>query len=362
MKKALLLLMLSGNILITHEAMASSERKEKKEEKESKEIQEELVEGLPVVPQRYKEQLSAWFMKNWQLCELLTSDKQLIENNPLTMDQDVREKMGFDSKAAKIPVANHFINTHIKTPTGTLVIIDASYLSKSKNFIAGVFGRDYETKLAQDDYKNLAKIQPAIPTDTSNYLVINDSIPLLENESLPKAASSMLENLMHKYKKKTYKEYTHDPIYCPRTLQSISAMFASQCMEQYINMILGTESEIRICPHYLVHIPFRPTELSDKNYFVIADIPDNLSAVTYLKKSEIDTLKDLILNCDLFEASESNLARGKNGKLYILHIEFPNNTPPTDVVKMSNEKKNKHNQSEGLKSLNNFIKTVKIID
>lgn len=122
---------------------------------------------------------------------------------------------------------------------------------------------------------------------------------------------------------------------CPKTFQTVSRM------AHYLLFLQAKEKNnfqhVSAPVMHLVHIPGRPTTVSDRNYVVIEKQVTGLTPVETVTPQEAEEVETVIKETGLFDLNKESLMRTAEGKLIILDWEQPNNSDPSTFFHESNK-------------------------
>lgn len=145
----------------------------------------------------------------------------------------------------------------------------------------------------------------------------------------------------------------------PKTYQTISRM-AHWLLFKQAQKDGKIPATITVPDTYLMHIPGRSEEVSDRNYVVVSKKLDGLQEVVVLTPEEADAVKAAITAVGLFGCNKGGLKRMADGTLVLLDLEQPNNTTPRQFFHKADWKV-KQNVQAGLEDfVKHFTPAVKI--
>jgi len=117
--------------------------------------------------------------------------------------------------------------------------------------------------------------------------------------------------------------------HAPKTYQTISRiahyLLFLQAVEQYQLV------HVTVPAMYLVHIPGRPNDVSDRNYVVIEQRLENLRTITSpdeLDQAQRDEIEIIIKTVGLFNIVRGNIFLTADEKIVFIDLEQPNNSNP----------------------------------
>lgn len=135
----------------------------------------------------------------------------------------------------------------------------------------------------------------------------------------------------------------------PKTYQHISRV------AHYLLLLEAIEQQklfqVTAPAMHLIHIPGRPTEVSDRNYIVVEKKIDGLQDIKQLSAEEDKQLEAAVRATGLFNINQENCKRTADGKVAILDFEQPNNSLPNHFFHAS-PARFVNNMQAGLNSLN----------
>lgn len=79
---------------------------------------------------------------------------------------------------------------------------------------------------------------------------------------------------------------------------------------------------------YLVHIPGRPTELSDRNYLIVEKKLENLQRIQDISEQQGKEIDIAVKEANLFDYSKENMFAGPYDTIACVDFEQPNNANP----------------------------------
>lgn len=139
----------------------------------------------------------------------------------------------------------------------------------------------------------------------------------------------------------------------PRTYQTVSRMAHHLLLQQAVKQ--RNWRNVTAPNTYLVHVPGRPTYVSDRNYVIVEKQLNDLKDVGILSEHEKTTVKEVISSTGLSGCPRRDLLRAPDGSLVFLDGEQPNNANPKDFCH-KNPRAFAHNVSEGLKEFEDNFK------
>lgn len=121
----------------------------------------------------------------------------------------------------------------------------------------------------------------------------------------------------------------------PKTFQTISRAI------NYLSFINAKEkfslSNVSAPETYLVHIPGRPTELSDRNYIILEKKIDNLQRIQAVSEQQGKDIDTAVKEANLFDYSKENMFVTADDKIAFVDFEQPNNANPQHFTKKASD-------------------------
>jgi hypothetical protein len=239
----------------------------------------------PEAPEKVKREVQDWFARNPMVARTALDYEPII--GPLqsfhTMANIALKLAGKDNKS----------NFNYVVPVGEYWVKMAGHVNRKENLamMAGDFGQKYQwgRLLTKQDYLAFEK-------------------NLKEEEFDKHEIGTVMKT-------------------APKTYQSISRM-AHYILFKDAQGLGIIAPNMKAPDMYLVHIPDRPEELSDRNYAIVEKQINNLERITRLTAQEAEAIRKVIETIGLFDCSKDNVKRDAQGNIVFIDFEQPNNSNP----------------------------------
>lgn len=292
--------------------------------------QDTILQLLKQVPETVEKATSEWFKKNPEIANAALGYEPFIRTNlTLSNGKTVIDKTNELLTQQGTPNKSPF-NYVFQHPTLKGYVIKIAGHANRKYNISHQLqwdektqgwtkGYNYQKALTQEDYDRLAKELDAKHfdhmTQTSGQQILITTAP------------------------KTYQHVSRAAHY----------LLLREAIEQ------GKLTHITAPQMWLVHIPGRSTEVSDRNYVIVEEELKGLKDIDSLSSTEAAELEEAIRATGLFNINKENCKRTAEGKIVILDFEQPNNSIPTQFFHL-NKTRYENNVRAGLQSFKESMK------
>lgn len=258
---------------------------------------ETLVKLAPRAPKQVEKQVQTWLQKNPKFVEAaldyepmvnLGYDKKTLQNTRVR-HRGIIKRLNQITGQKNMSTYNYVYDV----PGTGYVLKIGGLLNRLQNVVM-MSGKSYGVSLNQDDYARLSHLPDA-------------------NFDKTVGQQGQLEVIKN----------------APKTFQT-SSRIATYLLFKDAKNKGSIAQNMQIVPMYLVHIPGRPTELSDRNYVAIEPKVQGLSKIDFsnLSNQEKKQIAKVIRTIGLFDVNSDNLQKTQDGSIIFLDTEQPNTEAP----------------------------------
>ena len=322
----------------------SQERKALKEEtpKEVKISKETLLSLAPQMPSKDLVAVEQFLSDNSDVTQAAVDDAPLTGN----VWESHKKTLVTMANKGLVKVENNKFKTLsscnyvCQIPNSQYMLKIPGHINRKENLVWSL-GLPWGQQLTEEDY--LTKLATQFADSTENDMS-NACANTVAKDLNPYLVQDAISHVI---------DYVGGDGIMPKTYQGVSRMAYWLAAQQFIKQ--SKISSVVFPDTYLVHIPGRPHDLSDKNYVVVEKVQSKLQDVTALTKEERNDVRQIIEATALFELTNGGLKRDENGKLVMFDLEQPNNSNPKDFFGICDWKKTSDTKA-GLESFEESFK------
>jgi hypothetical protein len=251
-----------------------------------------LLHLVPEAPENVSKQVREWFINNHNIASYMFGYKKLIGST-----EPIARKVTAMLKKTGAQVFDFIPEDYVfsipQLPEYVIKVSGHFNRKENLNWLASELGQEYTwgRPLTQQDYQAFERGLDAQEFDS----------------------------VMYRNKNKIKKN-------SPKTYQTISWM-ARYLLAREVIQKHGF-NDIILPQVYLVSVPGKPQEISDRNYVVVEKKIEGLKTIEYLTYEQAEKVKTIIKETGLFVCNKDTLKVTQDGKLVFLNLESPNYESP----------------------------------